>query len=119
MKITSGKLLEILNSIDPDPQLLAKIVVDTMKRMPSAYAWQLSQQLYLEYFWDGPTILVTNNITGVKRRFTNEREILTYLNNLGYKCTLQGVKEAVTKRALNYNNHSFESSERKEITYFE
>ncbi len=119
MRLTSGKFLEILNSIDPDPQLLAKIVVDTMKRMPSAYAWQLSQQLYMEYFYDGPTIIVTNNLTGVVRRFANEKDILVYLNNLGYKCDLTGVKRAVTSRAVDYNNHKFEPSERKEITYFE
>ena len=120
MKITRGQFLDILSAIDPEPQFLAKIVIDTMKRLPKSYSWQLAQQLYLEYYWEGTTITLKNHITNIERKFTSAEEINTYLKNLGYKSTRQEVRNAITRRAQNYCNHQFTpDDEEKEITYFE
>lgn len=118
MQITKGQLLTILNGIEPDPQLLSKIIIDCMKRLPDAYSWQLSQQLYMEYFWDGPVITITNNITGVVRKFGTAVDICNYLKSLGYDCSPDGVRRAIRDRRANYCNHTFDAEE-KEITYFE
>lgn len=124
MNITKGQLLNILNSIDNDPQLLAKIVLDVMKRLPDSYRWQLAQQLYMEYFWDGPIVTVTNNITGVVRKFSTATEIATYLKALGYRCSPNGVRDAIKRHSKTYCNHTFDSdydefAEEKEITFVE
>jgi hypothetical protein len=118
MKITKGQLLQILNTVEPDPQLLSRIVVDTMKRLPQAYSWQLAQQLYLEYYWDGDVITLTNNITGVVRKFTGAKDIYIYLKSLGYDCSLESIRRAIKDRRPNYCNHTFDTKE-KEITYLE
>lgn len=119
MQLTKGKFLEILNAIDPDPQLLARIVTDCMKRLPDAYSWQLAQQLYMQYYWKGPVITLTNNITGVVRKFASNQDIITYLQELGYTCSPSGVSGAIRSRSRNYCNHTFDRENEKEITYFE
>ena len=118
MQITKGQLLQILNTIEPDPQLLSRIIVDLMKKLPKAYSWQLSQQLYMEYFWDGDVYTLTNNLTGVVRKFGNTQDIYTYLTSLGYKCSVDSIRRAIKDRRSNYCNHTFDTKE-KEITYFE
>ena len=118
MQITKGQLLQILNTIEPDPQLLSKIIVDLFKRLPDAYSWQLSQQLYMEYFWDGDVYTLTNNITGVVRKFGTPQEIYMYLKSLGYNCSLESIRRAIKDRKPNYCNHTFDTKE-KEITYVE
>ena len=118
MVITKGQLMDILNSIEADPQLLSKIVVDTMKRLPDSYRWQLAQQLYMEYYWDGPIITVTNNLTHVSRKFGSTTDIVLYLKGLGYKASAQGVRNALAGHK-DYCNHSFETQEEKEITFVE
>lgn len=118
MQITKGQLLQILNTLEPDPQLFSKIIVDLMKKLPANYAWQLSQQLYVEYYWDGDVITLTNNITGVVRKFTGTQDILIYLKSLGYDCSSDGIRRAIKDRRSNYCNHKFDAKE-KEITYFE
>lgn len=119
MQITKGQLIDILNGLNDDPQLLAKIVVDTMKRLPDAYRWNLAQQFYMDYYWDGPVITVTNNLTGVKRKFGTIADITHYLKSLGYKCSSSSVSQAIRGHSNSYCNHTFESNEEKEITYFE
>ena len=118
MQITKGQLIQILNTVEPDPQLFAKIIADLFKRLPQAYAWQLSQQLYMEYFWDGDVITLTNNITGVVRKFASSHDIYIYLKSLGYKCTPDSIRRAIADRRANYCNHTFDTKE-KEITYLE
>lgn len=119
MTLTKGQLLDILNSIDADPQLLSKIVVDVMKRLPDAYRWQLSQQLYMEYYWDGPIITVTNKLTNVSRKFGSTTDIVSYLKGLGYKATSQGVRNAMAGHR-DYCNHIIIGEENeKEITFVE
>lgn len=119
MKITKGQLLAILDGIEPDPQLLAKIVIECMKKLPDAYSWQLAQQLYLEYFWDGPVITLTNNITHIVRKFTGTEDIVIYLKELGYSCSANGVRLAIKNRSKNYCNHTFDRDNEKEITFVE
>lgn len=132
MNITKGQLLEILNNIQDDPQLLAKVVIDTFKRLPDSYRWQLAQQLYMDYYWDGPVITITNNITHVSRKFGSYADIAYYLISLGYKATVSGVSSAARRESDSYCNHSFrcdkplhtaktkeptQDTEEKEITY--
>ena len=117
MNITKGQLLTLLNSIDSDPQLLAKIVIDTMKRLPDSYRWQLAQQLYMDYYWTGPCISVTNNITKVSRKFASVADIKNYLEALGYKCTTAGIRDAINGHSSHYCNHTFKAEQEKEITY--
>ena len=123
MQITKGKLLEILNNIDPDPQLLARIVTDCMKRLPDAYSWQLSHQLYMQYYWEGPVYTVTNNLTGVSRKFGTVHDIVVYLNGLGYSnANPKSVGKALRARSSTAFNHTFDredekEDEEKEITY--
>lgn len=108
MNITKGQFLQLLNSINPDPQLLAKIIVDTFQRLPEAYAWQLSQQLYVKYFWKGDVYTLTNNLTGVSRMFTSVREITQYLSELGYKASPNTIRNAIKNREPNCYNHKFD-----------
>ena len=117
-RLTRGQFLDMLKLLDPDPQFLTKIIVETFKLLPQNYAWQLSQQLYLEYFYDGPKITLTNHITGAVRQFTSTEEIVSYLRKLGYKATRNNVSSAIKRRAGNYMNHQFDREE-KEPTYFE
>lgn len=116
MQITKGQLLQLINTVEPDPQLLTKIITDLMAKLPAAYSWQLAQQLYLEYYWDGDVITLTNNITGVVKKFGNIQDIYIYLKALGYKCTPATIRAAINDRRANYCNHTFDTKE-KEITY--
>ena len=118
MQITKGQLLQILNTVDADPQFLSRIIVDMMKRLPKNYSWQLAQQLYMDYYFDGDVITVKNNITGVVRKFSGTQDIYTYLKSLGYACSPEGIRRAIKDRKDNYCNHSFTTKE-KEIIYFE
>lgn len=108
MRLTKGQLIQVLDNIDDDPQLLAKIILNAMKRLPDAYSWQLAQQLYMDYYWDGPVITVTNNITHISRKFSTSSDIATYLHGLGYKCSVSSITDAVKRGSKTYCNHTFE-----------
>lgn len=118
-KLTRGQFLEMLKSLDPDPQFLSKIIVETFNRLPDNYAWQLSQQLYLQYYWEGEKITLTNHLTGIVRQFTSTEEIYTYLTKLGYTTNKPAVARAIKQRSANYCNHQFDTDKKKEITFLE
>lgn len=116
---TKGKFLELLKSMDPDPNFLVAIINECFKMLPDAVAWKLSRQLYLEYFWDGDKYRIKNNITGEELLFSSYTEIVQYLNKLGYKTDNFRVGTAFRNRSKDYCNHTFYNDKEKEITYFE
>lgn len=117
--LSKGKFLELLKALDPDPNFLVMIVKECFKKLPSAASWKLAHQLYVNYFWDGTTYKLINNLTGEELLFTSYVEIASYLNKLGYKVTTLDVNNAFGRRAPDYCNHQFIRDKKEEITYFE
>lgn len=117
--LTKGKLLELLNAIDPDPAFLTMIIKDCFKRLPDATAWKLSHQLYMNYFWDGDTFKIKSNLSGEELLFPSLDEVTMYLNKLGYSTTKDRVRHAFNERRSDYCNHQFFRDVKEEITYFE
>lgn len=117
--LTKGKLLELLNAIDPDPAFLTMIIKDCFKRLPDATAWKLSHQLYMNYFWDGDTYKIKSNLSGEELLFPSLDEVVMYLNKLGYDTTRERIRIAFKDRRSDYCNHQFFRDVKEEITYFE
>ena len=117
--LTKGKLLELLNAIDPDPSFLVMIIKDCFKRLPDAAAWKLAHQLYMNYFWDGEILKIKSNLSGEELMFSSFDEVTSYLQKLGYDTNLQNVRCAFRERRSNYCNHQFFRDKKEEITYFE
>jgi hypothetical protein len=117
--LTKGKFLELLKSIDPDPNFLVLIIKECFKMLPSAASWKLARQLYINYFWEGKTYKIKSNLSGEELLFTSYEEVVTYLNKLGYKVKAQEVSTAFSRRSETFCNHTFFRDEKKEITYFE
>lgn len=117
--ITKGKFLELLKAMDPDPSFMVMIIKECFKKLPDATAWKLAQQLYINYFWDGPTYKIKSNLSGEETLFTSHNEVVSYLKKLGYNASLYKVTEAFNRRSTTAFNHTFFKDEKKEITYFE
>lgn len=119
--LTKGKFLELLKSLDPEPNFLTMIIKECFSKLPDAVAWKLSKQLYLNYFWDGPVYKIKNNLSGEELLFCSYTEIVMYLTKLGYETTNQKVAQAFRQESTKYCNHTFYAvnKEKKEITYFE
>ena len=105
MQITKGKLVQLIASLDNDPQLLSKIIVECFKKLPDAYAWQLSQQLYIDYFYDGEVFEAYNKITGTTRRFAGASDLSRYLRGLGYDKASNAFVRKHAKDGKPYHNH--------------
>lgn len=119
---TKGKFLELLKSIDPDPNFLVSIVKECFKMLPDATAWRLAHQLYMNYYYDGPVIKLRSLLSGEEILFPDAEAILNYLQKLGYDCDLKHVKLAIGKCSRDYCSHSFfnaSGNNKREITYFE
>ena len=117
--LTKGKFLELLKSLDPDPNFLVLIIKECFKRLPHAASWKLAHQLYVNYFWDKQTYKLKSNLSGEELLFTSYEEVIMYLNKLGYNVGSNEVRSAFNRRSESFCNHKFYKDEKKEITYFE
>lgn len=120
--LTKGKLLELLKCMDLDPAFLTMIIKECFEQLPDVVSWKLSRQLYVKYFWQGEVLTLKNNLTGEEQLFTSNSEVYQYLTGLGYKTSMQGIRDAFSFRRSNYCNHEFFKpikETKKEITYFE
>ena len=120
--LTKGKFLELLKAVDPDPNFLVTIVKECFKMLPDAVSWKLAHQLYMNYYYDGPTYKIRSLLTGEEILFPDVDSVVTYLHNLGYDCDIKSIRKAFAIGRKDYCSHTFFSasgSNKKEITYFE
>lgn len=118
---TRGKFLDLLRSLDPEPNFFISIINYCFSKLSKNVSYKLAQQLYLKYYFTGDKLRVVNNITHEEHYFTCYREVLDYLKLLGYKPSSQGIATAFHEASTSYCNHSYfkEFDKEKEITYFE
>jgi len=118
---TRGKFLELLKSLDPEPNFFISIINFCFSKLPDVVSSKLAQQLYLKYYFTGDKLIVINNITHEEHYFTSNREVYDYLKVLGYKPGMNSISVAFREGSTSYCNHTFikEYDKEKEITYFE
>lgn len=119
--ITKQKFIDLLKTLDPDPNFKVLIIQTLMEELPPSVSWDLSHALYLKYFYDGPLYSLKNNLNGKTRVFASYDDVANYLKALGYDTNATQVKSAFYRRALKYCNHEFINNEcnKKEIIYYE
>jgi hypothetical protein len=119
--ITKQKFLDLLKTLDPDPNFKVLIIQTLMEELPSSVSWELSHALYLKYFYDGPLYSIKSNLNGKTRVFASYDDVSNYLKALGYDTNATQVKAAFYRRAPKYCNHEFinTGSNKKEIIYYE